>query len=111
MNVRTGEIRELEAALEATARRKTPPETAESVLARSLREVFVLDDEVHVPIRVGDEVGPYRGWFFRVEYVDVPSQRIVIKPARPAPATKRALAASAGKSVKKRRKKGKRGYR
>jgi hypothetical protein len=51
---------------------------------------------------VGDEI-PWKGWFFRVEFVDVEEQRVVIKPLRP---TRSTLERRGGKKPRKKRRKG-----
>ena len=115
MNPDTGRLHEV--AKIAGVDKIVPPrkeqETAEQAIKRAAEalEARIPDSEpfpgTDVPegwprFNVGDEVGPGKGWWLRVEGVDVQAQTIALKPSRKAGSKPRPVSA-------KRRRKRRRG--
>lgn len=115
MNPDTGRIHPIETDEDGVDRVTRPKrsETVERTLERAADRINVLlpDSEPPPGSEVPDdwprfsigELVPWKGWFFRVEYVDAEEQRVVIKPLRP---TKSTIERRVGRKNRKRRKGG-----
>jgi hypothetical protein len=80
---------------EAVGQGRPPRESVEAALERAATKSEAESARSSVPqgaelppnwprFELGDRIGPIKGWWFRLEYVDLETQRLVIRPLEPA---------------------------
>lgn len=100
MNPDSGRIHPIED-LEGVERiaRGEPAESVEAALARAARRASDERERSTEPppgseiprdwprFRIGDRIGPIKGWWFQLVYADVEAQKLVIQPLEPTRST------------------------